>query len=187
LRRFPIIALAAMAVLVTACGETNVTPKAAATPAGQSAAGKLTPPTVDGRSNEASASGTDQVVAGSGARAGVRGKKPCGLVSAAQATAIFGTAIEKPVEAAQGPTCVYRTRKGKGFVSVSVQSLDLARLRKQLQQSSKLEIADHTAYCGTYGQPMLYAGVSDGYVLSIAGPCDVAARFAGKALPKLTG
>jgi len=182
--RRALIGLLAAAALVAGCGGSDAPQRASAT---ASAPGRLTPTTPDGRSNEAAASDATQLTSATGERTDVRRQRPCSLVSTARAKAIFGRAVRKPVEAAQGPTCIYRTRGGNALVTVSVQSQDFRALSRKLAQSSKLRIADRTAYCGTYGQPMLYADVAGGYVLSVAGSCELAKQFASAALPKLTG
>jgi hypothetical protein len=111
---------------------------------------------------------------------------PCNLVSQAQAAAIVGGTIKPLVEAPQGPTCIYRSATGKQFITVSVQSADFARIKRQLHRRSEFSLNDATAYCGTYGQPMLYVPLSGGRVLSVAAPCGVAKQFAAKAIPRLS-
>lgn len=110
---------------------------------------------------------------------------PCNLVSERQAAEIVGAPIEQPLEAPQGPTCIYRSRDGKSFVTVGVQRVSIDSLTGRLQQREKVDVGSRAAYCGNYGQPMLYLPLSGGEVLSIAGECGVARRFAAKALPQL--
>jgi hypothetical protein len=112
---------------------------------------------------------------------------PCNLVSQAQARAILGAPIQAPLEAPQGPTCIYRTRSGSSFVTVAVQSLDLARVKRQLRGQRRIAVSGRTAYCGVYGQPMLYAALADGRVLSIGARCKVARLFANRAVQQLGG
>jgi Protein of unknown function (DUF3558) len=112
---------------------------------------------------------------------------PCDLVTQAQARAILGAAIEQPLEAAQGPTCIYRSRDGKSFVTVAVQDADFGRIKRRIRGREAIEVASETAYCGNYGQPMLYLPLRGGRVLSVAGQCDTAKRFAAKALAELSG
>jgi hypothetical protein len=112
---------------------------------------------------------------------------PCNLVTAAQARAIFRAPTLDPVEAAQGPTCVYRTRDGKGFATVAVQSLNFSKVVKpHLRLRHKVAVSNRTAYCGTFGQPMLYVPLSKGRVLSIAAQCTIAKQFAIKAVRQLS-
>jgi hypothetical protein len=109
---------------------------------------------------------------------------PCALVTKAQAQAIVGTKLVEPLQAPQGPTCIYQTATGKQQVTLSVQRVDFADLRKQLRNSRRVLVSSKTGYCGTYGRPMLYVPLSGG-VLTIAGPCGVASKFAARALPLL--
>jgi hypothetical protein len=63
---------------------------------------------------------------------------PCNLVTKAQARAIVGAPVRDPLEAPQGPTCIYRTTKGKGFVTVAVQSVSFKKLKPRLHQSRRI-------------------------------------------------
>jgi hypothetical protein len=111
--------------------------------------------------------------------------RPCSLVTRTQATAIVGTPILEPLQAPQGPTCIYRTKSGKPYITLVVQTVDFAKLRKQIHNARTVSVASRTAYCGTYGKPMLFLPVAGGRVLSIAAPCGMAQRFAAKAAPHL--
>jgi hypothetical protein len=111
---------------------------------------------------------------------------PCNLVTQAQARAIFGAPVKAPVEAPQGPTCVYRTATGDGFVAIAVQSLDFRDVKPLLRQRRAVDAAGRTAFCGQYGQPMLYVPLARDRVLSVAGPCAQAKRFAARAVRELT-
>ncbi len=97
-------------------------------------------------------------------------------------------AILQPLEAPQGPTCIYRTQTGKTFISLAVQSLKFNSLKRQLDKREAVTVSDRTAYCGFYGQKMLYAPLNDGRVLSVAAPCGgrEAVRGQGRAEPRLT-
>jgi hypothetical protein len=110
---------------------------------------------------------------------------PCNLVTPAQARAIVRAPILDPVEAPQGPTCIYRTRNGKSFVSVAVQAVDFDRLKPRLHLRQRIAVTGRTAYCGTYGQPMLYVPLSGGRVLSVAAHCAIAKKFASAAVRQL--
>jgi hypothetical protein len=110
---------------------------------------------------------------------------PCDLVSSARARAIVGAPLGTPVEAPQGPTCIYRTRDGDGFVTVSVQAQRFQRLRRQLRRAERVDVTGRTGYCGKLGQEVLFVPVAEGRVLSIAAPCRIARRFAAAAVPRL--
>jgi len=111
---------------------------------------------------------------------------PCGLVTRAQASAIIGEPVQLPFEAPQGPTCVYRTVKGHGLVTLAVQSADFTKAKRNLQQAAKVDLGARTGLCGQYGQPTLYAPLSHGRMLTVAAaPCGVAKRFAARAVRAL--
>jgi hypothetical protein len=111
--------------------------------------------------------------------------QPCLLVTKTQAKEIVGAPILEPLQAPQGPTCIYRTKSRKTYITLAVQTVDFAKLRKQIRNARSVSIASRTAYCGTYGKPMLFLPVAGGRVLSIAAPCGTAQRFAAKAAPHL--
>jgi hypothetical protein len=112
---------------------------------------------------------------------------PCNLVSRAQAQAILGGPVRAPVEAPQGPTCIYKSQSGKTFITLAVQSLDFDRVKKQIRRRQAVTISNRSAYCGLYGQPMLYVSLSRQRVLSVAAPCPVAKQFAARAVARLAG
>ncbi len=111
--------------------------------------------------------------------------RPCSLVSKTQAAAIVGTAILEPLEAPQGPTCIYQTKSGSPYITLAVQTVNFTKLRKQIRNTRAVSVADRTAYCGTYGKPMLFLPLTGGRVLSITASCGVARRFAARAAPHL--
>jgi hypothetical protein len=112
---------------------------------------------------------------------------PCNLVTGKQARAIVGAPIEPPLDARQGPTCIYRSRDGTSFVTLAVQQLDFGKLRTRIRQREKVDVRGRDAYCGTFGQPMLYLPLPRGEVLSIAGQCALARKFAAQAVSQLPG
>jgi hypothetical protein len=111
---------------------------------------------------------------------------PCNLVSKRQAQSIMGAQIQDPLEAPQGPTCIYRTRDGKNFITLAVQPVKFATLKRRLADRRAIAVSDRTAYCGRYGQSMLYMPLSGGRVLSVAARCKVAKKFAVTALGQLS-
>ncbi|HEY4093913.1 MAG TPA: hypothetical protein VGM33_00285 [Baekduia sp.] len=110
---------------------------------------------------------------------------PCNLVSRKRAEVILGGAIQAPLEAPQGPTCIYRSTNGKSFVTVAVQQLRYAKVAKQVTKPVRLGVEGHAAYCGTLGREMLYLPLSGTRLLTIAAPCSVAKAFAATAVQKL--
>jgi hypothetical protein len=111
---------------------------------------------------------------------------PCNLVTTAEASAIVGGPVQAPLEAPQGPTCIYRSSSGKDFVTVAVQAVAFKKVQRQIRHPQQVAISDRTAWCGRYGQPMLYLPLSRNRVLSISAPCDVAKQFASKAVARLS-
>ena len=110
---------------------------------------------------------------------------PCNLVSERRRAEIVGAPIEQPLEAPQGPTCIYRSRDGKSFVTVAVQRVSIDSLTGRLQQRETVDVGSRAAYCGKYGQPMLYLPLGGGGCSR--SPANAAWRGASppKALPQL--
>lgn len=115
----------------------------------------------------------------------VSARRPCTLVTREQAQALVGAPILQPLQASQGPTCIYRSRSGKRFVTLAVQSADLGALRSRLRHPRRIDVSNRIGYCGRLGGPMLVVGLSAGRVLGIAAPCSLAIRFAARALRRL--
>jgi hypothetical protein len=111
--------------------------------------------------------------------------RPCSLVTKRQASAIVGAALVEPLQARQGPTCIYQTKSGKPYITLAVQTVNFAKLRKQVGKTRAIPIASRTAYCGTYGEPMLFLPVTGGRVLTISAPCNLAQQFAARAVGHL--
>jgi hypothetical protein len=186
-------ALVAATAALTACGAGHSTPPAPGSPQKPLVAQqtRLGGAAAERRSNEGTTApaqakpGYDALVKKQSRHPRSR-FTPCNLVTAAQATAIVGAPVQKPIEAPQGPTCIYRTRNGKSFVSVAVQASDLKKLKPHLRLRQRVDVAHRSAYCGTYGQPMLYVPLSGGRVLSVTAPCSIAKQFAIRAVRQLS-
>ena len=190
----PADALAAAAIAVAACGGDAKPPPAPGSPQKPLVGRQPTPGggTAGGRSNEAAASGSKATTPGYDALLDAQSSHPrsrftpCNLVTARQAQAILGAPLLDPIEAAQGPTCIYRSKDGRSFVTLAVQSLDFPKLvKRRLRLAHRVTVGSRTAYCGTYGQPMLYVPLSGGRVLSVAGRCEIAREFARRAVRQL--
>jgi Protein of unknown function (DUF3558) len=192
MRLLALVALATAAIAVTACGGDAKPPAAPGSPQRPLVGKQPTPGggTAGGRRNEAAAPakakapGYDALLDAQSSHPRSR-FTPCNLVTEKQAQAILGAPLQDPVEAAQGPTCIYRSKDGRSFVTLAVQSLDFAKLKPRLRVPRRVTVGARTAYCGTYGQPMLYVPLSSGRVLSVAGRCEVARRFATRAVRQL--
>jgi hypothetical protein len=112
---------------------------------------------------------------------------PCAFVTKRQAQEIVGSSLLDPVEAPQGPTCIYRDRGGTTFITVALQDGGFAALRDDVRRLRRVSVADRRAYCGVYGSPMLFLPLDGGRVLSVTAQCEVAMRFARSAVPRLNG
>jgi hypothetical protein len=112
-------------------------------------------------------------------------RRPCTLVTKAQAEAIVGRPLLEPIQAPQGPTCIYRDRADRSYITVGVQSTTLAELGPQLRRRPAVAVSGRTAYCIRLVTPTLYVGLPGRRVLSVAAPCGVARRFAAAALATL--
>jgi hypothetical protein len=187
-----VVALMSVAATLTACGGGSKPAPAPGSPekplvAQETRLGGA----ASGRSNEAAASesqakpGYDALVKQQSRHPRSR-FTPCNLVTAVEARAIIGAPLQRPIEAPQGPTCIYRSRDGKSFVSVAVQALDFDKLKPRLHASHRIDVSNRTGYCGTYGQPMLYVPLSRGRVLSVGAHCTIAKQFATKAVRQLS-
>jgi len=111
--------------------------------------------------------------------------RPCSLVTKKQARAIIGVAIVEPIEAPQGPTCIYQSTSGKASIMLTVQSTSYTRLIEHVRKRRSVAVSSHRGICGRLGRPMLYLPVGGGRVLTIAGPCRMASQFAAEAVPHL--
>jgi hypothetical protein len=186
------VLLAAAGAGLTACGGADSNPGPPGSPDNPLRA--KTAESSTSRSNEAAAS-PGKAEARPGYEKLVDGQKrhprsrftPCNLVTARQARAILGEPLREPTESPQGPTCIYRTRTGESFVTVALQSVDFKTLKPQLHLRHRVDVSSRTAYCGTYGQPMLYVPLSQGRVLMVAAQCSIAKQFALRAVRQLSG
>jgi hypothetical protein len=206
-RRTSLIALVLVAALLSACGASSKPASPPGSPDHPLVAEPTRDATTAGRVNEAAATSPQRASKsssatseGATAKADQPGYKklverqtskprsrftPCNLVTKAQAASIVGSALQDPLEAPQGPTCIYRSTDGKSFVTLAVQTVPFSRLKRQIHKPQPVDVSNRTAYCGKLGQPMLYVPISGGRVLSIAAPCAVAQKFAVTAVRRL--
>ena len=201
-RSLGLIALVLMTALLTACGGQSTpkpppgspqNPLVAQTPQDSATAGRLNEaaPAVkggagaEGTKPKADAQpGYQKLVERQGSKPRSR-FTPCNLVTKAQAGAIVGAPLQDPLEAPQGPTCIYRSQDGKRFVTLAVQSVAFSKLKRQMHKRQQVAVSDKTAFCGMLGQPILYMPLSGRRVLSVAAPCQVARKFAARAVLRL--
>jgi hypothetical protein len=110
---------------------------------------------------------------------------PCNLVTKAQAQAIVGLPLRDPLEAPRGPTCIYRSQDGKRLITLAVQPLDFAKLKRRIRGRQAVSVANRSAFCGTLGAPVLYVELPKRRVLSVAAGCEVGKQFAAAAVRRL--
>jgi hypothetical protein len=203
-RSLSLIALLLMAALLAACGGESKPKPPPGSPQNPLVAQAPQDTITQGRLNEAAPAAKGD--AGSGAEGAKpkadaqpgyqklverQGSKPhsrftpCNLVTKAQAGAIVGARLQDPLEAPQGPTCIYRSQDGKRFVTLAVQSVAFSKLKHQMHKRQQVDVSNKTAFCGMLGQPILYVPLSGSRVLSVAAPCQVARRFAARAVLRL--
>ena len=178
-----VLALLVVALLATGCGSDGSAP-------GKPSAGRLSPEIdqdgpggVPARSNEAP--GRSAPKRSSLAPGAVTA--PCGLVSRTEAGSIAGEPMLKPIQAAQGPTCIYPYRSGKRSVTLAVQALDPSMVKRLRGQRRGVTVGRRVGVCANPGQPVLYLPISGSDVLTVAAPCALAQKFAARAMPRLLG
>jgi hypothetical protein len=200
-RSLSLIALLLMATLLAACGGQSKPKPPAGSPDNPLVAQAPQDTVTQGRLNEAApaakGAGAEGATSKAAAQPGYQklverqGSKPrsrftpCNLVTKAQAGAIVGAPLQDPLEAPQGPTCIYRSQDGKRFVTLAVQSVPFSKLKHQMHKRQQVTVSNKTAFCGMLGQPILYVPLSGSRVLSVAAPCQVARKFAARAVPRL--
>lgn len=173
---------------LTACGSGE--PQAKASPGTPENPLPATPSSLEGATSETAAKPVEPnfkslVEQQQGVPARQERDNPCALVTKAQAQTILGGRLLDPVVAPQGPTCIYRSRSGERFATIAIQAQRFDDVRAQIRRIERVEVSDHTAYCGMHGQPVLYLPLSGSRLLSVAAPCETAARFARRAAPQL--
>jgi hypothetical protein len=117
-------------------------------------------------------------------QSGAKSFSPCRLVTRAEARAIVGKPLRLSV-APQGPTCVYSPRGSKADITLAVERANLAAIRRQSRNLAHVRIHARRGYCVKYGGVKMFVGLGGGRVLSVAAPCQTAARFAATALPRV--
>ena len=119
---------------------------------------------------------------------GAKTLNPCTLVSRSEAAAIVRKSIGKPVDAPQGPTCIYTPKGAKSLITLSVEATDFSKVQPQSQLRNRVSVKvnGHTAYCGLAGSPTMIVPLTTGRFLVVTAPCPIAASFASKALGRIS-
>jgi hypothetical protein len=119
---------------------------------------------------------------------GAKTLDPCTLVSRSEAQAIVRKPVGKPVDAPQGPTCIYTPKGGKSLITLAVEATDFSKVQpqSQLRDRMSVKVRGHTAYCGVAGDPTMIVPLTTGRFLVVTAPCPIAASFAAKALGRIS-
>jgi hypothetical protein len=119
---------------------------------------------------------------------GARTLDPCTLVSRSEAQTIVGQPLAAPVDAPQGPTCIYRPIGGKLLVTLALQSTNFSKIQPQaqLRDRTPVSVRGHAAFCGLTGGPTLIVPLANGRFLAVTAPCPIAAALASRALARLS-
>jgi hypothetical protein len=120
---------------------------------------------------------------------GRRKLDPCTLVSRAEVQTVLHQRVGTPIDAPQGPTCIYKGQHTKGQITIAVNSNPFSKVKPQaqLRGRSSLKVAGHTAYCGTAGAQTMIVPLAEGRSLTVVAPCPIAAALAAKALAHING
>lgn len=110
------------------------------------------------------------------------GGGPCALISRARAAALLHRAVDAPILALQGPSCIYRASGTRMQVTVTVELASFRALTHLLHNRRRTEVAGHGAVCAGSGAQVTYVQLSAKRVLSVTGACSVGERFAAAAL-----
>jgi len=110
---------------------------------------------------------------------------PCDLVPSEKVRSIVGAPVGKPTEAPQGPTCIYRSRSGKAYLTVAVERLSGQALKAQIKGIPAINVSGRKGYCRSPDRMALYVPLEGGRVLTVGAPCSRARAFAVTALPRL--
>jgi hypothetical protein len=106
-------------------------------------------------------------------------------VSKVEAESILGRPLDQPVEALQGPTCIFKSTNGTIAATIAVETVPLARFRSGMKGVHVESVAKHQTFCGTFGSPTLVSQLDRGALLVVSAPCPVAQRLAAHALPRV--
>lgn len=110
--------------------------------------------------------------------------RPCSLVTKDEAQEILGAPIVEPLQAPQGPTCIYRAKSAGHHITLAAQDASIDELQRRLSGARAVSVNGRAAFCGTLGGPVLYLPLSDRRTLVVAASCEIARRFAALALAR---
>ena len=106
-------------------------------------------------------------------------------VARAEASTILGQAVAEPQSVLQGPSCLYRVKGRERVVALSVAPGSISTIQRRGRDVIKLRLRNRAGFCVNYGRPKVIVPLTRGRLLSVAAPCQIAARFASVALPRI--
>lgn len=113
---------------------------------------------------------------------------PCTLLTVSQAEAITGRTIATPVEAPQGPTCIYKLTGSKSWITLSLETRkDFAKLRGLMRNGQSVNEGSDSGACGQLGSDNLFLPLTGGGVLHVTASCAIAKQIAAAAVHRLGG
>jgi hypothetical protein len=113
---------------------------------------------------------------------------PCTLVTVSEAEAMTGAKIATPVEAPQGPTCIYKLSGSKSWITLGVEKRkDFAKLKGWMRKSETVNVGIDSGACGQLDTDNLFLPLTGGRVLHVTAPCAIAKQIAATAVGRLGG
>jgi hypothetical protein len=116
---------------------------------------------------------------------GAKPVRPCALVTAGEASSILGAPVHAIV-GQQGPTCIYTASGSKQTMTLVVEQTSFTALRNHAKNATRIGVGGESGWCLRYGSTSVAVPLPDGRVLAVTGPCAAAARFAARALPRIS-
>jgi hypothetical protein len=116
---------------------------------------------------------------------GAEVENPCRLVSADEASTILGEGVRTSV-GSQGPTCIYIPKRSQPQMTVSIEQTSLQSLQSRAAEATRVAVGGSAGWCLDYGSTSVAVPVAEGSVLRVTGPCPMAARFAARALGRVS-
>lgn len=126
--------------------------------------------------------GTERRPAGATADAA---RHPCQLITKREASSVLHAAIADPHEAPLGPTCILEAKSGAVMATIAVENIAFDQVRPRVTALVASSAAGRSTYCGTLGQPTLWAPLAPASALVIVAPCSQAQALASLALSRL--
>jgi hypothetical protein len=123
-------------------------------------------------------------------RSGTGGSQldPCTVLTLSEVQTMIGGTITSPVEAPQGPTCIYKSTGAKAWITLSVERrTDYAKVAGWMKHGQKLTVGTHSGDCGQLGNDNLFLPLGNGRVVHVTAPCAIAKEIAATVVSRLGG